>query len=298
MGSEGCRRPEAELPVQGVVEDLDRSLGVVASVQPRPDALRESVEGVEPGPRVDGSVEGGDQQRTGGEVDVRFRPSDQPSEPRPDRLARSGLACATFGPGSVEHVGHPTRPVRAGRGTARAGSGSARCTIGVPVRTASHVMPIVSEERDPSASGVRAGLRELRPVPAGMPDADRRPPVEAEVGDPFAVLRVLELVARIERGAAVRLDDLVDRLNASWLDWLFTRAVVVDALITLQANWMADYRNASGIVLDDGLLGPTVTVEDSTRVDPWIVRQAIRANEACDEALRVFARRGHPMDEG
>ena len=63
------------------------------------------------------------------------------------------------------------------------------------------------------------------------------------------------LVARIERGRPIRLDDLVDRLNATHLDWLFTRAVVADALIALQANWMADYRNSSGIVLDDGPYG-------------------------------------------
>ena len=65
------------------------------------------------------------------------------------------------------------------------------------------------------------------------------------------------------------------------LDWLFSRPVVVDQLLQLQANWMADYRNASGIVLDDeGPYGPTLTIEDSTRVDPWIVRQAERTAAA------------------
>ena len=54
---------------------------------------------------------------------------------------------------------------------------------------------------------------------------------------------------------------------------------------------MADYRNASGIVLDDGPYGPTVTLEDSPRVDPWIVRQALRAAAACRERLAEFARR-------
>ena len=37
---------------------------------------------------------------------------------------------------------------------------------------------------------------------------------------------------------------------------------------------MADYRNSSGIVVEDGPLGPTLAIEDSSRVDPWIVRQA------------------------
>lgn len=134
------------------------------------------------------------------------------------------------------------------------------------------------------------GLR-LRPAPAGLPATDIAPPVVAESGDPFATLRILDLVARIERGTPVRLDAVVDALNAQHLDWLFDRAVVTDALVALQANWMADYRNASGIVLADGLQGPTVTVEDTTRVDPWIVRQAQRAEAACREVLDEFARR-------
>jgi hypothetical protein len=54
---------------------------------------------------------------------------------------------------------------------------------------------------------------------------------------------------------------------------------------------MADYRNASGIVLEDGPYGPTVTIEDSSRVDPWIVGQAQRAALACRQALDDFARR-------
>jgi hypothetical protein len=60
---------------------------------------------------------------------------------------------------------------------------------------------------------------------------------------------------------------------------------------------MADYRNASGIVLADGPTGPTLTLEDSTRVDPWIVGPARREADACDEALRAFARRDRPTGE-
>lgn len=131
----------------------------------------------------------------------------------------------------------------------------------------------------------------LRPAPDGLPPADLAPPVVAESGDPFAALRVIDLVARVERGRPVRLDDLVATLNARHLDWLFDRSVVVDVLVGLQANWMADYRSASGIVLDDGPYGPTVTLEDSPRVDPWIVRQALREAAACRERLTEFARR-------
>lgn len=130
-----------------------------------------------------------------------------------------------------------------------------------------------------------------RAVPAGLPSTFPAPPVIAESGDPFTSLRVIDAVARQDRGRPVRLDALVDHLNAAHVDWLFTRDVVVSVLVTLQANWMADYRNASGIVLDDDPGGATVTVEDSSRVDPWIVRQAQREAVACREALDEFARR-------
>jgi hypothetical protein len=131
----------------------------------------------------------------------------------------------------------------------------------------------------------------LRPAPDGLPDSQLAPPVVAEAGDPFTAVRVIDLVARIERGRPVRLDDLVAALNARHLDWLFESRVVLDVLIALQANWMADYRNASGVVLEDGPYGATLTLEASPRVDPWIVGQAVRAAAACRERLAEFARR-------
>ena len=138
---------------------------------------------------------------------------------------------------------------------------------------------------------VAPGALRLRPAPVGLPDADLRPPVLAESDDPFTALRVIHLVARIERGRPVRLDDLVDRLNATHLDWLFPRAVVVDHLLQLQSNWIADYRSMNGIDLaDDGPYGPTLTIEDSSRVDPWIVRQAERAARDARERLLAFSR--------
>ena len=137
-----------------------------------------------------------------------------------------------------------------------------------------------------------------RPAPAGFPDALPQPPVVAESGDPFSALRVIDVVARMARGRPIRLDDLVDRLNATYLDWLFTRAVVVDVLVALQANWMTDYRNSSGIVLEDGPSGPVVTLEDSSRVDPWIAGQAQREAAACREALAEFACRDRPVTGG
>lgn len=142
------------------------------------------------------------------------------------------------------------------------------------------------------------GVVGRRPAPAGLPDVHVQPPTIAESGDPFSALRVIDLVARMDRGRPVRLDDLVDRLNATYLDWLFTRAVIADVLVALQANWMADYRNTSGIELEDGRYGPTITVEDSSRVDPWIVSQAQREAANCRRRLDEFARRDHPTAGG
>jgi hypothetical protein len=131
-----------------------------------------------------------------------------------------------------------------------------------------------------------------------MPEHLPNPPVVAESGDPFASVRVIAAVAVMDRGRPVRLDDLVDRLNATHVDWLFSRRVVIDVLVALQANWMADYRNSSGIVLDDGPRGPEVILEDSSRVGPWIAGQAQREARACREALDEFARRDMPFGGG
>ena len=142
-----------------------------------------------------------------------------------------------------------------------------------------------------SSMTVEPGVVGSRPAPAGLPDATLAPPQVAESGDPFSALRVIDLVACMDRGRAIRIADLVDRLNATYLDWLFTVSVISDVLVRLQANWMADYRNASGIVLEDGPYGALVTLEDSSRVDPWIVRQAQREAGECRRVLDEFARR-------
>ncbi|MBA2701205.1 MAG: hypothetical protein H0U58_05810 [Chloroflexi bacterium] len=135
------------------------------------------------------------------------------------------------------------------------------------------------------------GVGPLRLAPAGLPDPRVTPPSVGETGDPFTSLRVLDLVARLERGRPVRLSDLRDRLDAIYLDWLFPIEVVEAVILQLQANWMADYRNGSGIVIDDGPTGSTLTIEDSSRVDPWIVRQAQREAALCTERLAEFSRR-------
>lgn len=138
----------------------------------------------------------------------------------------------------------------------------------------------------------------MRTAPSGMPADLPSPPVVAESGDPFTALRVVDLVARLERGRPIALAAIVDRLNATYLDWLFEARVVADALVQLQSNWLADYRNSTGMVIDDGPGGTTLTIEDSTRVDPWITRQAVRLAAECREVLAAFSRRDRPAGEG
>lgn len=143
-------------------------------------------------------------------------------------------------------------------------------------------------ERVPRETAPMGGGLALRETPH-LPDPHVSPPTIAQSGDPFAALRVVHLVARLPRGASVRLRDVVDRLNAEYVDWSFSRPVVADTLVQLQANWMADYRNTAGIVLGEDDSGATVRIEDTARVDPWIVRQAERLWQECHEELRRFA---------
>jgi hypothetical protein len=142
-----------------------------------------------------------------------------------------------------------------------------------------------------SPTSAPPGSLALRPAPAGLLDDAPRPPTIATSGDPFSTVRILQLVARIERGRPARVADLVASLNARHLDWAFSPAVVADALVQLQSNWMADYRNGSGIVIEEGPYGPTICIEDSSRVDPWIVRQVEREIRACQAVLTDFSRR-------
>jgi len=142
-----------------------------------------------------------------------------------------------------------------------------------------------------AASTPNSGIGELRRAPDGLPDPTIAPPVVAVSGDPFTAVRVTDLLARLERGRPIRLAAIVDRLNVLYVDWLFSERVVGDAFLQLAANWAADYRTTGGIVVEDGPAGAIVTIEDSSRVDPWIVRQAQRQADACREALLDFSRR-------
>jgi hypothetical protein len=149
----------------------------------------------------------------------------------------------------------------------------------------------VTHARPEESVAVRPGSVPLRPAPAGLPSPNLQPPTITESVDPFSLVRILELAARLERGRPIRMDDIAAALNATYLDWTFAPSVVTDALVALQANWLSDYRNGSGIVLADGSTGPSVMIEDSSRVDPWMVRQVLRAAGACQEALLTFSRR-------
>jgi hypothetical protein len=142
------------------------------------------------------------------------------------------------------------------------------------------------------------GLGPLRPPPDGLPDPRIASPTVAESGDPFTAVRVIDLLARLERGTPVRVADIVDRLNATYLDWLFTIPVVADVALQLQANWMADYRNMAGFEFGESEYGETLTVEDSSRVDPWIVNQAQRAVAACRDVLVAFSRLDRLTSDG
>ena len=128
---------------------------------------------------------------------------------------------------------------------------------------------------------------------AELPDPNIAPPVVAESGDPFAGVRIAHLIARLPRGESVRLADVVDRLNVDYLDWSFSRPVVAAVVVQLQANWIADFRTQQGFDLAEGLAGDELTIEDSSRIEPWLVRQVERYAAECQRRLSAFAR-----DEG
>jgi hypothetical protein len=162
-------------------------------------------------------------------------------------------------------------------------------------------MPQVGMDGTAGAKGGTAlavGLPPLRPAPAGLPEPDLFPPVVAETGDPFAALRVVCLLARLPRGVRLRIEDIADRLNALYLDWYFSPAVVADVLVALRANWAADFRSETGILLEDGPYGPSAIIEDRPQMDPWLVGQARGIRSRCLEALHEFARRDRPTGDG
>lgn len=124
--------------------------------------------------------------------------------------------------------------------------------------------------------------------PEGMPDPNLVPPQIARAGDPFARLRVVHFLSRLRRNQTHQLRDVVTALNAAFLDWSFSEKVVLSEIVQLQSNWSISFHGEDRIVLDRNERGPTLLVVDSTRMTPFLVAEARRAAEACEEELRRF----------
>ena len=125
--------------------------------------------------------------------------------------------------------------------------------------------------------------------PEGLPDPNLAPPQIARVGDPFASLRLVHVLARLRRNETHQLRDVVAALNAAFLDWSFAEKVVLAGIVQLQANWSISYHGDDRIVLDRNERGHTLLIVDSTKMTPFLVGEAIRLRDACEEELRRFA---------
>jgi hypothetical protein len=130
----------------------------------------------------------------------------------------------------------------------------------------------------------------LGAVPDGMPDPDVAPPQVARAGDPFASLRIVVGLSRVSRNLTHQLRDVVTALNAAYLDWSFDEGVVLAELVQLQANWSISYHGEDRIVIGENERGRTMLIVDSTKMTPFLVAQAQAQAQACDDALRAFAR--------
>lgn len=125
-------------------------------------------------------------------------------------------------------------------------------------------------------------------APDGMPDPALAPPQIARSGDPFAALRIVHFVARLRRNETLQLRDVVTALNAAFLDWYFSEKVVLAELVQLQANWAISFHGDDRIVLDRNERGHTLLITDSTKMSSFLVNEARRLVEACNEELRRF----------
>ena len=110
------------------------------------------------------------------------------------------------------------------------------------------------DRRPPSPpSAWAAAPRPSRPARPGD-----HPPNVGETGDPFTALRVIDL-ARPPRARPARSGSLTSPIGSTrrTSTGCFPCRSSPTSLLQLQANWMADYRNSSGIVIEDGPSGPT-----------------------------------------
>jgi hypothetical protein len=136
---------------------------------------------------------------------------------------------------------------------------------------------------DPALAAPVAGK-----VPDGMPEPDLTPPQIARAGDPFAALRIVHFVSRLQRNTPLQVRDVVAALNAAFLDWYFSEQVVLAELVQLQANWSISFHGEDRIVLDRNARGHTLHVVDSTKMSAFLVAEARRLVDACEEELRRF----------
>ena len=126
------------------------------------------------------------------------------------------------------------------------------------------------------------------PAPEGMPDPRIVPPQLARSGDPFAALRIVHFVSRLRRNETLQLRDVVAAMNAEFLDWYFSERVVLAELVQLQANWAISFHGDDRIVLDRNERGHTLLIVDSTKMSTFLVNEARRLADACEEELRRF----------
>jgi hypothetical protein len=124
--------------------------------------------------------------------------------------------------------------------------------------------------------------------PEGMPDPNLSPPQVARAGDPFARLRIVHFLARLRRNTTHQLRDVVGALNAAFLDWSFSEKVLLAELVQLQANWAISFHGEDRILLDRNERGHTLMIVDSSKMTPFLLAEARRAAEACEEELRRF----------
>ncbi|MCV0404156.1 MAG: hypothetical protein K5924_10725 [Chloroflexi bacterium] len=121
-----------------------------------------------------------------------------------------------------------------------------------------------------------------------MPDPTVAPPQLARSGDPFAALRVVHFVSRLRRNETLQVRDVTAALNAEYLDWYFSEKVLLAELVQLQANWSISFHGEDRIVLDRNERGHTLLIVDSTKMSSFLVNEARRLADACDEELRRF----------
>jgi hypothetical protein len=95
-------------------------------------------------------------------------------------------------------------------------------------------------------------------------------------------------VSRLRRNESLQVRDVVTALNAEFLDWYFSEKVVLAELVQLQANWSISFHGDDRIVLDRNERGHTLLVVDSTKMSTFLVNEARRLAEACNEELRRF----------